>query len=430
MSQAYGKTFAYVYNKKWSEFIEKIGPFILDFYSNKPISKKNKKILDLCCGTGQLASLFLEKGHYVTGIDLSGNMLYHAEENNKKYIKQSKAEFIQDNAANFTLKEKYGLVVSTYDSLNHLEDEKSLKNCFDSAYKVLVKDGYFIFDLNTYSGLQKWKKAHFIKDDEMMIKIKGGFNKLENKAYTHISGFVRQKDGTSEWFTEVIFNTCFKMETVKELLNKAKFKEIYFAKADDLSKPIENPEKENRVFIIAKNNSLDKNKRTVEVVPYNPNWEQNFKDEAKKIKKIFEEICVDIHHIGSTAIPLVKAKPIIDIMAEVKDINKVDNCNKQMEELGYKALGEYGIPKRRFFQKGGNNRTHYVHIFQTGNKEIKRHIAFRDYLISHPEKAKEYSSLKEKLEKKYRYDIDKYQEGKDKFIKKIDKLLGNQKSKT
>jgi GrpB-like predicted nucleotidyltransferase (UPF0157 family) len=168
-----------------------------------------------------------------------------------------------------------------------------------------------------------------------------------------------------------------------------------------------------------------KNKRIVAVVYHDPNWKQKFKEEAKKIKEIFEEIFVNIYHIGSTAIPIIKAKPIIDIMVEVEDINKVDIYNKKMEKLGYEALGEYGIPKRRFFQKGGNKRTHHVHIFETGSPQIKRHIDFRDSLISHPKVAGEYSSLKEKLAKKYRYDIDKYQEGKESFIKKIDKLLGN-----
>lgn len=167
------------------------------------------------------------------------------------------------------------------------------------------------------------------------------------------------------------------------------------------------------------------NKRIVEVVPYNSAWEQKFEDEAKKIKKIFEEIFVDIYHIGSTAVPRVKAKPIIDILVEVKDINKVDSYNKQMEELSYVALGEYGIPKRRFFQKGGNNRTHHVHIFEQASPQIKRYIDFRDYLISNLKVAREYSLLKEKLAEKYRYDIDKYQEGKESFIKKIDKLTGN-----
>ncbi|MBN1695016.1 GrpB family protein [candidate division WOR-3 bacterium] len=171
--------------------------------------------------------------------------------------------------------------------------------------------------------------------------------------------------------------------------------------------------------------SPEKNKRIVEIIPYNPNWGRKFKEEAIKIKKIFKEIFVDIHHIGSTAVPTIKAKPIIDIMVEVKDINKVDSYNKQMEELGYEALGEYGIPKRRFFQKGGRRRTHHVHIFEKESPQIKRHIDFRDYLISHPTIAGEYSRIKEKLAKKYRYDIDKYQEGKESFIKKIDKILGN-----
>jgi ubiquinone/menaquinone biosynthesis C-methylase UbiE len=253
MPQAYGKIFAKVYNKKWSDFIKKIGPSILDFYSDKTISKKNKKILDLCCGTGQLALLFLESGYYVTGIDLSEDMLYYAKENNKKYVKKSKVEFIRGNAANFSLNEKYGLVISTYDSLNHLENEKKLKSCFNSVYNVLAKEGYFVFDLNTLAGIKKnWRKTSFIDDEEMIITIKGSFNEAENKGYTNISGFVRGKDGSYERCSEVIFNKCYEMDTVKKLLRKTKFKEIYFANINDLSKPIENPEEEKRVFIIAK----------------------------------------------------------------------------------------------------------------------------------------------------------------------------------
>jgi GrpB-like predicted nucleotidyltransferase (UPF0157 family) len=146
---------------------------------------------------------------------------------------------------------------------------------------------------------------------------------------------------------------------------------------------------------------MSQNKRIVEVVPYNPTWKQKYRKEAKKIEEIFRQIFIDIYHIGSTAVPKIKAKPIIDIMVEVKDINKVDSYNKQMEELGYEALGEYGIPKRRFFQKGDNKQTHHVHIFERGSPQIKRHIDFRDYLISHPKDAREYSRLKEKLAKKY-----------------------------
>ena len=146
-----------------------------------------------------------------------------------------------------------------------------------------------------------------------------------------------------------------------------------------------------------------------------------YKEESKKIKNVFSDIIIDIHHIGSTAIPGIKAKPVIDILVEVKDIEGVDQYNHKMKELGYEAMGEYGIPKRRFFRKGGNNRTHHIHIFQTGNEEIERHINFKEYLIAHPDKAREYSKLKEKLADKYAHDVENYTNSKSNFIKEIDR---------
>jgi GrpB-like predicted nucleotidyltransferase (UPF0157 family) len=162
-------------------------------------------------------------------------------------------------------------------------------------------------------------------------------------------------------------------------------------------------------------------KRRVEVVSYNPNWKKMYKEESEKIKNILNDIIIDIHHIGSTAIPGIKAKPVIDILVEVKDIEGVDQYNYKMKELGYEAMGEYGIPKRRFFRKGANKRTHHIHIFQSGNEEIERHINFKEYLIAHPDKAREYSKLKEELANKYTYDVENYTNHKSDFIKEIDR---------
>ncbi len=162
-------------------------------------------------------------------------------------------------------------------------------------------------------------------------------------------------------------------------------------------------------------------KRRVGVVSYNPNWKKMYKEESEKIKNILNDIIVDIHHIGSTAIPGIKAKPVIDILVEVKNIKAVDQYNNKMEELRYEVMGEHGIPKRRFFRKGGNKRTHHIHIFQAGNEEIERHINFKEYLITHPDKGREYSKLKEKLVNKYAYDVENYTNGKSDFIKEIDK---------
>ncbi|OIJ20822.1 hypothetical protein BKP45_08040 [Anaerobacillus alkalidiazotrophicus] len=108
-------------------------------------------------------------------------------------------------------------------------------------------------------------------------------------------------------------------------------------------------------------------------------------------------------------------------MVEVTNISKVDKFTSEMEELGYESHGEYGIPNRRFFSKGGDNRTHHVHIFEHGNGEIDRHLAFRDYMIAHPEEALKYSQLKQTLAEKFPTNIAMYIEGKNDYIKVIDK---------
>lgn len=161
--------------------------------------------------------------------------------------------------------------------------------------------------------------------------------------------------------------------------------------------------------------------RKVEVVPYNHQWPQMFEDEASKIKAVMNENIVRIHHIGSTSIPGMYAKPVIDILVEVHSIERVNLFNKEMMELGYDPKGENGIPNRRYFSKGGDNRTHHVHIFQTGNPEIARHLQFRDYLIAHPEKAKEYGKLKVSLAEQFPVHINQYIDGKDALVKELDR---------
>ena len=166
---------------------------------------------------------------------------------------------------------------------------------------------------------------------------------------------------------------------------------------------------------------LKTDKRRVELISYDSNWKDMYKEESEKIKDVLSDIIIDIHHIGSTAIPGIKSKPVIDILVEVKDIEAVDQYNNKIEELGYEVMGEHGIPKRRFFRKGGNKRTHHIHIFKVGNEEIERHINFKEYLIAHPDKAREYSKLKEKLANKYTYDVENYTNSKSDFIKKINR---------
>lgn len=156
--------------------------------------------------------------------------------------------------------------------------------------------------------------------------------------------------------------------------------------------------------------------RRVEVKPYDEQWTSKFVDEANKLHDIFGTEIIEIHHIGSTSVNGLKAKPIIDIMPVVRDINLIDEFNIAMISIGYEAKGENGITGRRFFQKGGDNRTHHIHFFELGNPEIERHLAFRDYLRSHSDVAKKYGDLKEELSKRFPYDIESYIKGKEQLV--------------
>lgn len=160
--------------------------------------------------------------------------------------------------------------------------------------------------------------------------------------------------------------------------------------------------------------------RKVEVCSYSKKWSYMFTEEVEKLKLIFGNEIVEIHHIGSTSVPGLSAKPIIDIMPIVSNINQIDKYNQEMQAIGYEPKGENGIPGRRYFQKGGDNRSHHVHIYQIGSYEIIRHLAFRDYLQTHPNEKKSYGELKEKLAKQFPYDIESYIRGKEHLVREIE----------
>ncbi|MEM0979689.1 MAG: GrpB family protein [Cyanobacteria bacterium P01_H01_bin.58] len=162
--------------------------------------------------------------------------------------------------------------------------------------------------------------------------------------------------------------------------------------------------------------------REVKVVPHNPDWKNQFEAEQQYIQAAMGNNAIAIHHIGSTSILQIHAKPIIDILAEVADIYRVDTQTSNLEDLGYEAMGEYGIPGRRYFRKWDavGNRTHHLHVFQTASPDVERHLHFRDYLIAHPAEAEVYSQLKQHLAALHPYDIEAYMDGKDGFIQAVE----------
>ncbi|MGR3763087.1 GrpB family protein [Rossellomorea sp. NS-SX7] len=157
----------------------------------------------------------------------------------------------------------------------------------------------------------------------------------------------------------------------------------------------------------------------VRLSEYREEWKTMFEDEAAFLRTVFRGEIVSFEHFGSTAVPGMKAKPVIDMMCIVKDISAVDSYNEQLEALGYDAAGEWGIKGRRLLRKGGEDRTHHIHIYQAGNPQVERHLVFRDYLCAHREEAVRYSRFKEELAEKYESTRD-YSPAKKAFVSEME----------
>lgn len=160
----------------------------------------------------------------------------------------------------------------------------------------------------------------------------------------------------------------------------------------------------------------------VRVVPPDPAWAEGYRRERALLMPVFGPLLVELHHIGSTAVEGLWAKPILDLMPVVTSLEAVDRLDPELEALGYQCMGEFGIPGRRYFRKGGDERTHQLHIFGVSSeKDIARHLAVRDYLRAHPQTAEKYGELKRALAARFPYDIESYCDGKAAFMKELEK---------
>lgn len=249
--QAYGAGFARVYNLRWGSFAQQLAPRLHAFYQSTPVGQVNRKVLDLCCGTGQLAVHFLDHDYQVTGLDLSEPMLEYARANAAPYLLAGQARFVRGDAADFQLDETFGLVVSTFDALNHLPDMASLTGCFGCVFSHLAGGGTFVFDLNTRLGLKRWNSISVEDTDEMTLINRAVYDEEAGKAYTRISGFYPAGDGLYRRFEETAYNTVFDLEAVRRALLDEGFARVHFARSQDLTLPVGEPENESRIFVVA-----------------------------------------------------------------------------------------------------------------------------------------------------------------------------------
>ena len=160
----------------------------------------------------------------------------------------------------------------------------------------------------------------------------------------------------------------------------------------------------------------------IELCPYNPSWPVRFAEEAAAIQSVLMNgFPYILEHVGSTAIPGLVAKPIIDIVLLVPDRERWPSLIEPLQRLGYVYWAENPDKSKMFFVKGmppfGAGRTHHVHVHIPANARAK--VCFRDYLIEHPEEAMRYAALKRELAARFPTDRDAYTQGKAEFVREV-----------
>ena len=166
--------------------------------------------------------------------------------------------------------------------------------------------------------------------------------------------------------------------------------------------------------------------KKVVVLPYDSGWKASFDAIKKEIEEALGDRILAVEHVGSTSVEGMSAKPCIDIDVVIEDYSVFEAVVKKLEAVGYIHEGDLGIKGREAFRYSDKPHlmTHHLYVCPKDSEELKRHVAFRDFLRNNPDSAAEYSKVKETAAAMYPHDIDKYMEYKSSCIKDLYKQCG------
>jgi len=167
----------------------------------------------------------------------------------------------------------------------------------------------------------------------------------------------------------------------------------------------------------------------VRLVPHNPEWAARFEEEAVQVRQLMGQwITGGVHHVGSTAVPGLAAKPIIDIAVGVESLEASRPCIELLAEIRY-LYSPYRADVMHWFCKPDPaRRTHHLHLIPTGSPRFADELAFRDYLRAHPDRAAEYGALKKRLAAEHAEDREAYTEAKTSFVEEVTALAHTQRA--
>ena len=159
--------------------------------------------------------------------------------------------------------------------------------------------------------------------------------------------------------------------------------------------------------------------RTIAVVDYDPDWPKAFERVRSRVWPVVSDVAVAMEHVGSTSVPGLAAKPIIDISVVVRGNSDVPLSIQRLATLGYVHRGNLGIEGREAFESPDLLPVHNLYLCPRDSPGLANHLAVRDYLRMHPDAATEYGELKKRLAMKFPYDIDSYIDGKTDMLLRI-----------
>ena len=160
----------------------------------------------------------------------------------------------------------------------------------------------------------------------------------------------------------------------------------------------------------------------VRIVEYDPAWAELAAAEIGRIAAAVGEAAVGVEHVGSTAVPGLAAKPIVDLQIAVAEVGRRDLYVEQLEGIGYLFVPDPDSPDFHFFAKpAARPRSFHLHVCAAGSEDERRHLAVRDYLRAHPEEAAGYAALKRELAARHPGDRLAYIEGKEEFVTALER---------
>ncbi len=234
--------FAWIYNEHWGHFSQRVLPILKNLMLQ--YLPANARILDLCCGTGQLAQVLIARGYRVTGLDASEEMIRFAREN------APNCEFIVDDARSFELPGVYHGVVSTFDSLNHIMGLEELTSVFRNVYAALREGGLFLFDLNMEEGYKsRWRGSFGIVEDDHVCVVRASYRPEERIGQTDITIF-RLVEGEWQRSDLTLLQKCYSEEEIRSALEAVGFMKTH---AYDMQRGLEGLTREvGRTFFVCR----------------------------------------------------------------------------------------------------------------------------------------------------------------------------------